>query len=770
MDDVSVAFGQADLANCDREPIHIPGSIQPHGALLALTPEWRIVQAGGDTLRFLGVGPEELLGRYISEWLSPSELELLSGAAMDTSAPTRPLQAFTLSLNDDTRAADAMVHTSGGLVVLELEPVSEALTRDPITLVQGMMRRIQQAETTLAVCEAIAAEVRAVSGFDRVMIYRFLEDGSGAVDAESLAPEMEPYLGLRYPASDIPKQARDLYVQNWMRLIPDARYVAAPLLGLPGTPGENLIDLSQSVLRSVSPIHLEYLSNMGVSASMSLSIVIEDRLWGLVACHHATPRFLPHRLRVALELFAQMVSVQINTRATAEDFTTRLRSKSIHEEMVADLADEADLGKGFGRIRAQLLEYIPASGLGLWIDGKHAWIGRALSEPQMAQLVAWLNHNMDGGVFCTDCLSAHMPEAASWAKVASGVLAVSVSRSPRDYIIWFRPELVQQVTWAGRPDKQIAGSGGEVRISPRKSFAAWRQEVRLHSAPWSGFDLRTAHSLRLSLLEVVLHHIDQLARERERAHLQQQALLAELDLRIHQWEEIAQQLQIEGQRRAVVEAELSQVLRRTVLDQEVERQRIARELHDSLGQYLTVMKFDLDTIGRHAEASEDIRQRVERLKALTTDAGHEVNHLAWEIRPTALDDLGLQKAFEQYLEEWSDRSALAFDLHLMLSDRRLPDAIETALYRILQEAIRNVVKHAEATRVGIILEASDKEVRLIVEDDGKGFNWGGTDMQLGPSSRLGLLGIRERLVLVGGALDVESSPGQGTTLLIHVPL
>jgi signal transduction histidine kinase len=182
------------------------------------------------------------------------------------------------------------------------------------------------------------------------------------------------------------------------------------------------------------------------------------------------------------------------------------------------------------------------------------------------------------------------------------------------------------------------------------------------------------------------------------------------------------------------------------------------------------MQIDLDSIGRHADASSEIRQRVTKLKVLTADVGQEVNRLAWEIRPTSLDDLGLQTAVQQFLEEWSETSQLKYDLHLTLSDRRLPAAIETALYRILQEALTNVVKHADATTVGIILEATNKEVRLIIEDDGKGFHWEDVENLESPTVRLGLLGIRERLSLVGGALEVETAPGQGATLIIHVPL
>jgi light-regulated signal transduction histidine kinase (bacteriophytochrome) len=462
-----------------------------------------------------------------------------------------------------------------------------------------------------------------------------------------------------------------------------------------------------------------------------------------------------------------MASFQVETKLEAQDLGSRLRQKSISENLIADLSGEAELAEGLKRFRSKLLEYIPASGVGLWLDGQFSGLGSTPKDKDVALLVRWLNETMSDGIFYTDQLSGHYPPARLFANSASGILALSVSRTPRDYVIWFRPEVVQTVTWAGNPDKAAFDDG--TRISPRKSFAQWKQAIRFRSEPWSGLDRKTALSLRLSLLEVVLQHTDQLARERERARVQQAALMAELDKRILQWEFVAEELKRESDRRAVVEAELSKVLRRTVLEQEAERQRIARELHDSLGQYLTVMRMDLESIGRDAQASVAIRQRVEKLKSLTTDVGQEVNQLAWEIRPTALDDLGLQTAIQQFLEEWEERSSLKFELHLALNERRLPAPIETALYRALQEAVRNVVKHAEATQIGVILEANSNEVRLIVEDDGKGFLWDGEGVAQ-PPDRLGLLGMRERLALVGGSLEVETSPGAGTTLLVHVPL
>ncbi len=767
-----VAFGTADLTNCEREQIHIPGSIQPHGCLLALeSGDLRIVQAAGPTQALLGEPPETLLGARFRDWIGPRLTAVLNGAE---GAPTPGRRLLTMELDGATGplVCETVAHYADGLLILELEPAvaDGGQNADTFGLVQEMVADVRQTQSVADFLAAMVERVRAVSGFDRVMLYRFLSDGVGSVEAEARADDVESYLGLRYPASDIPAQARDLYLRSTLRLIPDARYTPAPLVAIADWPAGKPLDLSQSGLRSVSPLHLEYLANMGVAASMSISIVIDGRLWGLIACHHRSPRYLPARVRMALDLFGQMASYQLESRVAADDFAERRRGQALHETLVRDLTGEADVLDRLGRSARKLIEYLPASGFALWIDGKFAAIGDAPAEADVRGLVAWLNASGTSGLYHSDRLAeAHAP-AGAFTAVASGMLAISVSRSPRDYLMWFRPETIQTVRWGGDPNKAVSVEPDGVRLSPRKSFAAWTELVRGRSEPWSVGDIKMAESLRVSLLEVVLEHVDQLARERQQARVQQDALLAQLDQRIAQWEETAAQLKEESDRRAILEAELSQVLRRTVLEQEAERQRIARELHDSLGQYLTAMQLDLEGIVRDAGVTSSIRERVDRLKSLTAEAGHEVNHLAWEIRPTALDDLGLQTAIQQLIEEWSERSGLSFDVHLTLHGRRLNPAIESVLYRVLQEAILNVIKHAGSSRVGVILEGTETEVRLIVEDNGKGFAMADPRALQGPSARLGLLGVRERLALVGGSLEVESAPGQGTTLLIHVPL
>ncbi len=758
-----------DIGSCAQEPIQIPGSVQPHGALLVLQPEaLEFVQAGGDTVRFFGDEPAKLLRKKASELFSAGDLQRIVSFISGGLPGERAQLVFTRQPHGYLPASTITMHRSGAGVVIEAEEIEDEQQPDYISAVQDMVRRLQSTKGPSAACRAGAEEVRAFTGYDRVVVYRFLSDGAGVVDAEARRNDLTPFLGLRFPAGDIPPQARELYLRNWIRVIPDARYRPSPLVPafnpLSGAP----LDMSYCVLRSVSPVHLEYLANMNVRASMSLSLVLQGRLWGLIACHHESPKAMPHQRRVALELFAQMASYILETKIAEEELAARVQRADLHDALVASLSKEDDFVQGISLNQSSLLSYISAAGVCAWMDGQMVQYGQTPTVEQTRGLVNWLNSTVSEGVFHTDSLPLVYDPARNFKAVASGILAVSISRTPKDYVIWFRPEVIETVLWAGRPVKTPSEGDSGIRLSPRKSFAAWEEKMQMRSEPWSNVEIQTAQALRVSLLEVVLQRIDQIAREKDVARQKQETLLRELDKRILQWEATAQELKLEGDRRAVIEAELSQVLRRTVVEQENERRRIARELHDSLGQYLTIMQLEFDEIARSKSSESRVDQGIRKLKDLASSVGTEINRLAWEIRPTSLDDLGLQTAVEQYLQEWRDRSGLRFDLQLMLQDRRLPSTVETTLYRVLQEAIHNIVKHAEASRVGVILEANDSEVSLIVEDDGKGFDWEHSSET--SSARLGLLGIRERLALVGGSLEIESAHGSGTVLIVHAPI
>jgi light-regulated signal transduction histidine kinase (bacteriophytochrome) len=522
-----------DLTNCDREPIHIPGAIQPHGVLLATdVSTLAIMQLGGDTERLLGLRPSELLGHGLDIFIDEATLKMVREIGAGEFALPRHSFAFETRVEHGGRPFDAVVHQSDGMLVLELEPRPAGPPINALARVQTMMTRVQDAPDMSGFLQAATEAVRSETGFDRVMVYRLQPDDSGVVIAEAKAEELEPYLGQHYPASDIPKQARDLYLRNRIRSIPDARYtpvpITPPLNSVTGKP----LDLTFSTLRSVSPIHLEYLANMGVVSSTSLSLVIDGKLWGLISCHHRTPKYLCQDVRGMCEMFAQTISLQLGEKLANEAQGERLRLRRIQAQLVEAIVGQDRLDEALIRNGPRLLEYIPAGGLTVSWEGKLRSLGQTPTEEQLRPLLAWLNASVPEGVFMTDSLAAHFAPARDYAGVASGLLALSVSRTPRDYVLWFRPELCRVVTWAGNPVKPVEIADDGVRIGPRKSFAAWQETVREHSRPWGEHAAEAVELLRGSIFEVVLRHLDEVMQRREKVRRHQDFLMAELDHRV----------------------------------------------------------------------------------------------------------------------------------------------------------------------------------------------------------------------------------------------
>ena len=527
----AIAFGQVDLTSCDREPIHIPGSIQPHGVLLVVERRSeRVVQYAGNVALLLGTEPQRLLQCTLTDLFKHPDL------AKQLRAPTlsaEPVLLQELETCHGHLPLSATVHAQGELAIIELEPKlgSDADSANPLAQVTIMLAALQSARAVQACCQAAAAQVRATIGFDRVMVYQFLHDGSGKVMAEDKADTLDSFLGLHYPASDIPQQARALYRRNWLRHIPDINYTPAPLtpalLEHAGTP----LDMSHCALRSISPLHLEYLRNMGVGATLTLSIMIGNELWGLVACHNTAPRHLAVDLRIACELFAQLLSMQLDTRIELAAARRRIDAQNAHAVLARNLPMDGDIAAGLVGGPVTLLDLIPAGGVAIWLDGKLHTLGQTPPFDVIVSLLAWLSGLAQPLVESFQLGTLFAP-AIPWSASASGLLAVSLSRDPQDYVIWFRPEVISSVTWAGDPSKPVEPGVHGTRLTPRKSFAAWEAEVRQQSTPWDLVDIETAHAFRLSLLETVLRQMDLARQERAAAFSRQSMLMAELDHRV----------------------------------------------------------------------------------------------------------------------------------------------------------------------------------------------------------------------------------------------
>ncbi len=547
MAEFDTAMPSADLTDCDREPIHIPGAILPHGAMLVLDADTlEVLQAAGDTSRLLGVPLESLLGQSAAVLFRPDQIENLRGlaAALSLAKPRHLLDPQMRVIAD--RPLDASIHRSGASLILEFEAADETdrFAADPLSGVQEMIRGFDESSSLRALCQVAAERVRDVACYDRVLVYKFMQDGSGWVIAESRVPGLEPFLDLHYPAADIPQQARALYLKNWLRLITEVDYESAPLIPALNPRTGMPLDMSQAILRNVSPIHREYLRNMGIDASMSISIIRGGQLWGLIACHHYSQRILPRHLRAVCELFGSMFSLLLESREKGEQFDERLASRMVLQNLMLNLASADDYAVGLTQQSPNLLDYIHGGasagdgarqgGVAVTVKGQLTALGVTPSHEQIDCLIEWLNTHVpkNEGVFSTDRLSELWQPAAAFAAVASGILVISVSDELSDFIIWFRPELVGTTSWAGEPAKLIVAGQGEDRLSPRKSFEVWKETVRGQCLPWSPADLDAAFDLRASLLHVVLRRINTAAHERKLAAERDRLLMAELDHRV----------------------------------------------------------------------------------------------------------------------------------------------------------------------------------------------------------------------------------------------
>lgn len=536
----AITAQQVDLTNCDKEPIHIPGCIQPHGMLLALQePELTLLQVSNNTFDFFGLHPNQLLGKPIDELLKQDQLDYLKKTLKhEDIKEVNPLK-FIVLLNNNTLNFDCIAHRINGLLILELEP---SMPENSVPffgfyhLVKPFVSKLQGAANLSKLCQTAVKEVRKLTGFDRVMVYQFDSQWDGCVVAEEKLESLEPFLGLHYPAYDIPKQARKLYCLNWLRLITDVDYQPVEIVPTYNPLTNRPLDLSQAVLRSVSPCHIEYLHNMRVRASMSISLIKDGELWGLIACHHQSPKRIPYEVRTACEFLGQVMSLELSTKEGNENYEYRIEQKSIQAKLIEYLSVEQNFISRLIKYKPNLPDLVRSQGAAICFDGDYILAGETPKEEEIKRLIEWLGNNFTDAVFYTDSLPSLYPEAESFKDVASGLLAVSISKAQKNCILWFRPEVIQTVNWGGNPNKPIVVENGQLRLHPRKSFELWKQTVRLKSLPWNQCEIDAALEVRNAIISIVLKKADELAKlnvelEQSNSELDAFAYIASHDLK-----------------------------------------------------------------------------------------------------------------------------------------------------------------------------------------------------------------------------------------------
>jgi light-regulated signal transduction histidine kinase (bacteriophytochrome) len=516
-----------DLTDCDREPIHIPGAIQPHGLLLIAAPDtYRVVAGAGD-----------LEGTFGYSWRGAKLDTLLSqdvAARLGTIAPGSggTIRAAGVRLRD--RNYDVAIHRGSDRLIVELEPAAAEpmLAGDMLAWMDSIAASFERAPTLQALCARAASAFRALTGFDRVMVYRFLDDDAGRVVGEDRDPALSSFMHHHFPAGDIPRQARALYVRNRARVIPDVDYVPAPLRPAPFAD----VDLSDVALRSVSPIHVQYLKNMGVGASASISIVKDGVLWGLIACHHRTPIAMPLDVRLAGVALAGGLARQIRAKEEAESYRERLALRAAEDSLVPSL--RPPLTSAVAARADDLRRMFDADGVAVLHPGGIDCYGRCPDSDHIRAIGDWLRERNSTEAFATHHLSSVLPAAEGFADRASGILTLPVPEEQAT-LVWFRVEQIEEVEWAGNPHKGTGIGEGEM-LTPRTSFQSWSETVRGRSRRWTLEQVEASHRLRRVLREAgdarerqrLYHELERASAEKDVLLGQKDVLMKEVDHRV----------------------------------------------------------------------------------------------------------------------------------------------------------------------------------------------------------------------------------------------
>ncbi len=517
-----------DLTNCDREPIHHIGSIQPIGFLVAISADWVVSRVSANAGEYLGRSVDTLLGAEFQGLIGTKAIHTIRNRLALLRGPDDVERAFAVQLQQGKPLYDLAIHMTGQTVIIEAEPSQPPGDLNAGGMVRSMLARMEGRPNLMREAARLA---QALTGFDRVMIYRFHADDSGEVVAERVRAGLEPYLGLRYPAEDVPRQARALLVRNAVRILADVSAEPCPIVPQLGVENEPL-DLSISTLRTHSTMCIEYLKNMGVSATMTISLVRGDRLWGLISCHHMTARHVGFEQRTTAELFGQMLSFLIERHERDELAAYEAHTHQLQNQLIAAVVEKGPAGENIAELADRMAELVPCDGIAVCVDGNMTLKGATPTREEFAALRRFLDRTAASRIFATDQLGYAYAPARDFMERTAGILVIPISRAPRDYLVFCRREIARSVVWAGEPGKLLVSGPHGARLTPRKSFEAWREIMRGHSSAWTEAELRAAEVLRVTLLEAVLHLSGMSEKESRAATLKQELLIAELNHRV----------------------------------------------------------------------------------------------------------------------------------------------------------------------------------------------------------------------------------------------
>jgi chemotaxis family two-component system sensor kinase Cph1 len=734
---------QLDISSCASEPIRTPGSIQPHGFMLTLSPALQVLQASANLLTHAGLSAEAAIGLPLAAVIGEAAGERMALEFANDTLGQRPMYLGTVTLSNGHHF-DVLGHVWDGLVIAEFEAVNRAQPADfrhLYPLITDFLARVGEHASIPALTDLAARHVRSVTGYGRVMVYRFDQNGHGRVVAEAKAPDYDSYLGQSFPASDIPAQARELYILSPIRLIQDANYEAASLFPAahPVTGARN--DLSFASLRSVSPIHLQYMRNMGTLASMSVSLIVKGKLWGMISCHNEVPCPVSVEKRTACEQLGQILALCVESREDSAELQFRLDVRRIMVEMLGRLTKGADFVDNLRGVFAELLRFARAGGVAVVVDDRILTYGDTPDEGAIRKLSTWLAVHGHTEVFHTNELATVYLPAKAYIHNASGLLALPISRIHQHYLLWFRPEQVQTVEWAGNPYEKDVAAGAPAQLTPRQSFATWRETIHGQSLPWHAAEIELTTEFRTALLGIALERAEQMA-------------------------------------------ELAEELGRANKELEAFSYSVSHDLRAPLRHIAGFSDLLLESAG-----SEDVALRMRFLKNIKDSArlaGKLVDDLLSfsqmgraALRPTRIDMTDLVSGCIDKLGLEIGQRRVDWHIEHMPVVHADPAFLHLALFNLLSNAVK-FTKGREPAVIRIWAEEAGNDYVFHVADNGAGFNRDYVHKLFGVFQRLhrmedfqgtgiGLANVRRIIERHNGRVWADSIQGEGATFSFTLP-
>jgi light-regulated signal transduction histidine kinase (bacteriophytochrome)/CheY-like chemotaxis protein len=697
-----------------------------------------------NTFDFFKIEPQRLLEKSLT-YLFPKEeiIPIKEAISRENLALYNPFR-----LTYQNHIFEGTIHYQDQGLILEIEPISQTNLGVPsfYQLLKPTMTKIQSVDNFVDFLKVTVKEIRRMTGYDRVMIYQFAPDESGIVVAEDKIDEIESYLGLHYPATDIPQLARQLYYRNWIRIIGNVHDPEIKIIPEKNPLNHQSLDLSYSILRTVSSVHIEYLQNMGVTATLSVSIINEEKLWGMIVCHHYSPKWINRELRQACEFLGQFISLELFKKEQKELERYKIEVEKIQENIHQHLESEQQFIEAIlYQEGSSLFNLFQATGMAICLQNYLTLSGETPSEIEVRNLLHWLTENNNQGVYATHCLSEDYPEATAYQTQASGLLSISVVVNKAAYhLLWFRPEIIQTVTWGGNPNEPFIEDENDHQLSPRKSFELWKETVRGTSKTWKKVEIEAAQSLRNTLMLAVLGFsqiaLEITAKKAESANKAKSEFLSNMSHEI----------------RTPMNAILgfSDLLKETITD---------RQGHHYLNSIIASGKTLFDLINDILDLSKI-----------------EAGKLDLHFEPVLIKQL--VKEMKQIFQQ----KALEKDLFLRLEIRdNVPDVIifdEIRLRQILFNIVGNAFKFTEIGGITIYLNSENylddsSKVKLIlsIQDTGIGIHqqqkehiFDAFQQADGQSTRkyggtgLGLTITKRLTEMLEGIVELESEPNQGS--------